>query len=131
MEDIDCHRLVRVFAICKIGSYLTNALKIQGGHIPCIMVIVVVLATAFPKHFNQLAPSGEATAFILMQVQMGACGRYIRVCSSPNYCASCGILRGDKLVASPASRENTASCACNSADCVVDVNGPERYCART
>ncbi|KAK6936794.1 Protein of unknown function DUF819, partial [Dillenia turbinata] len=55
-------------AICKVGSYITNAFKIQGGHLPCITAIVVVLATAFPKQFNKLAPSGEAMAFILMQV---------------------------------------------------------------
>ncbi|KAJ8773196.1 hypothetical protein K2173_028373 [Erythroxylum novogranatense] len=56
------------FAICKAGSYLTKYFGIQGGSLPAITAIVVVLATLFPTQFNHLAPSGEAMALILMQV---------------------------------------------------------------
>lgn len=55
-------------AICKSGSYLTNFLGIQGGSLPAITAIVVILATILPKPFAYLAPSGEAMALILMQV---------------------------------------------------------------
>ncbi|PSS33039.1 Protein of unknown function DUF819 protein [Actinidia chinensis var. chinensis] len=56
------------FAICKIGTFLTKYFGIQGGSLPAITAIVVILATAFPRQFGQLAPSGEAMALILMQV---------------------------------------------------------------
>ncbi|KAL1824085.1 hypothetical protein ACET3Z_010863 [Daucus carota] len=56
------------FAICKTANFITNYFRIQGGSLPAITAIVVVLATAFPKQFAQLAPSGEAMAMILMQV---------------------------------------------------------------
>lgn len=54
--------------ICKIGSYATKVFGIQGGSLPAITAIIVVLATVFPKQFSYLAPSGEVMAFILMQV---------------------------------------------------------------
>lgn len=56
------------FLICKAGSFLTKYYGIQGGMLPLITAIVVVLATVFPKQFNHLAPSGEVMAMILMQV---------------------------------------------------------------
>lgn len=56
------------FAICKAGVFLTKYFRIQGGALPAITAIVVVLATAFPKPFSQLAPAGETMAMILMQV---------------------------------------------------------------
>ncbi|KAK9292514.1 hypothetical protein L1049_020487 [Liquidambar formosana] len=56
------------FAICKTGAYLTKYFGIPGGSLPAITAIVVILATAFPAQFGQLAPSGEAMAMILMQV---------------------------------------------------------------
>lgn len=56
------------FAICKAGSFLTKYFGIQGGILPAVTAIVVVLATAFPRQFAHLAPSGEAMALILMQV---------------------------------------------------------------
>ncbi|KAF2312241.1 hypothetical protein GH714_028712 [Hevea brasiliensis] len=56
------------FAICKAGSYVTKFFQIQGGILPAVTAIVVVLATAFPTPFNYLAPSGEAIALILMQI---------------------------------------------------------------
>ena len=56
------------FAICKIGNFVTKYFGIQGGSLPAITAIVVILATTFPKQFAYLAPSGEAMALILMQV---------------------------------------------------------------
>ncbi|WCJ36703.1 hypothetical protein M5689_017886 [Euphorbia peplus] len=62
------------FAICKAGSYLTKYFGIQGGILPAVTAIVVILATAFPQQFNHLAPSGEAMALILMQVFFAVVG---------------------------------------------------------
>ncbi|WMV36670.1 hypothetical protein MTR67_030055 [Solanum verrucosum] len=56
------------FAICKAGELLTKHFGIQGGLLPTITAIVVILATSFPSQFAYLAPSGEAMALILMQV---------------------------------------------------------------
>jgi len=58
------------FAICKAGTFLTKFYGIPGGSLPAITAIVVILATAFPKQFGYLAPSGEAMALILMQVSL-------------------------------------------------------------
>lgn len=55
-------------AICKVGSFLTEYFNIQGGTLPMVTAIVVLLATLFPRQFAYLAPSGEAMALILMQV---------------------------------------------------------------
>ncbi|KAG7973566.1 hypothetical protein I3843_06G002300 [Carya illinoinensis] len=56
------------FVICKTGTYITKFFGIQGGSFPAITAIVVILATALPKQFGYLAPSGEAMALLLMQV---------------------------------------------------------------
>lgn len=58
------------FAICKSGSFVTKYFGIQGGSLPAITAIIVVLATTFPNQFAYLAPSGEAMAMILMQVSI-------------------------------------------------------------
>lgn len=55
-------------AICKAGAFLTKYFGKQGGSLPAITAIVVILATLFPGQFNQIAPPGEALALILMQV---------------------------------------------------------------
>lgn len=60
--------LAASFVICKSGSFLTKYFGIQGGGLPAITAIVVILATVFPNQFAYLAPSGEAMAMILMQV---------------------------------------------------------------
>lgn len=62
------------FAICKAGSSLSKYYGIQGGTLPAVTAIVVILATLFPGQFNQLAPSGEAMAMILMQVFFAVVG---------------------------------------------------------
>uniref|UniRef100_A0A0E0DVL4 Uncharacterized protein n=1 Tax=Oryza meridionalis TaxID=40149 RepID=A0A0E0DVL4_9ORYZ len=56
------------FVICKAGSAISSQLGIQGGTLPCVTALVVVLATAFPRLLGKLAPSGETIALILMQV---------------------------------------------------------------
>lgn len=56
------------FAICKAGTSFTRFLRIQGADLPAITAIVVLLATIFPTHFRQLAPTGDAIAIVLMQV---------------------------------------------------------------
>ncbi|XP_021892188.1 uncharacterized protein LOC110810344 [Carica papaya] len=56
------------FAICKVSTFLAKYFGIQGGNLPIITAIVVILATVFPHQFSHLAPAGEAMALILMQV---------------------------------------------------------------
>ncbi|KAG8069555.1 hypothetical protein GUJ93_ZPchr0006g43595 [Zizania palustris] len=56
------------FVICKAGAAISNQLGFQGGTLPCVTALVVVLATAFPGLLGRLAPSGETIALILMQV---------------------------------------------------------------
>ncbi|XP_040381151.1 uncharacterized membrane protein YjcL [Oryza brachyantha] len=56
------------FVICKAGSAMAKQLGLQGGTLPCVTALVVVLATAFPRLLGRLAPSGETIALILMQV---------------------------------------------------------------
>ncbi|KAK3037221.1 hypothetical protein RJ639_030114 [Escallonia herrerae] len=73
------------FAICKVGHFLTKYFGVQGGSLPAITAIVVILATAFPKQFAQLAPTGEAMAMILMQIfftVVGASGSIRNVIST-------------------------------------------------
>ncbi|XP_010255250.1 PREDICTED: uncharacterized protein LOC104595990 [Nelumbo nucifera] len=62
------------FSICKTATYLTKLLGIQGGSLPCITALVVILATIFPAQFGYLAPAGEAVALILMQVFFAVVG---------------------------------------------------------
>ncbi|PIN26450.1 hypothetical protein CDL12_00801 [Handroanthus impetiginosus] len=62
------------FIICKSAIFLTKYFGIQGGSLPAITAMVVVLATAFPNQFAYLAPSGEAMAMILMQVFFAVIG---------------------------------------------------------
>ncbi|KAL6533247.1 hypothetical protein OROMI_027359 [Orobanche minor] len=73
------------FVICRSASFLTKYFGIRGGGLPSITAVVVVLATAFPKQFDYLAPSGEAMALILMQVfftVVGASGSIRNVVST-------------------------------------------------
>ncbi|KAL2556106.1 hypothetical protein Fot_00845 [Forsythia ovata] len=62
------------FAICKAATSLTKLLGIQGGDLPAITAIVVVLATSLPSYFCHLAPAGEAFAVVLMQVFFAVVG---------------------------------------------------------
>ncbi|XP_028801408.1 uncharacterized protein LOC114756632 [Neltuma alba] len=66
--------LAVAFTICKTAAFLIRYFGIPGGNLPVITAIVVILATAFPKPFAFLAPSGEAMAVILMQVFFAVIG---------------------------------------------------------
>mgnify|MGYP006872750341 CR=1 FL=1 len=55
-------------AICTAGVYLAKILGFQGGNIPCITVLVVLLATLCPSLVGPLAPAGETLAILLIQV---------------------------------------------------------------
>lgn len=56
------------FAICKTATFLTKLGRIQGGSLPGVTAIVVILATLFPTQFSYLAPVGDSIALVLMQV---------------------------------------------------------------
>uniref|UniRef100_A0A803PQA6 FAD-binding FR-type domain-containing protein n=1 Tax=Cannabis sativa TaxID=3483 RepID=A0A803PQA6_CANSA len=62
------------FLICKAGTYLTKLTGIQGGSLPGITAIAVILATVLPKYFGHIAPAGDVIAIILMQVFFAAIG---------------------------------------------------------
>ncbi|KAG8381270.1 hypothetical protein BUALT_Bualt06G0105100 [Buddleja alternifolia] len=62
------------FAICKVATSLTIFFGIQGGDLPTITAIVVVLATSFPSYFHHLAPAGDAFSLVLMQVFFAVLG---------------------------------------------------------
>ncbi|PPD97076.1 hypothetical protein GOBAR_DD05864 [Gossypium barbadense] len=62
------------FSICKVASHVTNLYNIEGGILPGVTAIVVILATLFPKQFGELAPAGDALALVLMQVFFGVVG---------------------------------------------------------
>ncbi|KAK8970501.1 hypothetical protein KSP40_PGU005182 [Platanthera guangdongensis] len=62
------------FAICKLATNITKLFGVQGGKLPCITAIIVILATLFPVQFGALAPTGEAIALILMQVFFAVVG---------------------------------------------------------
>ncbi|CAA7411109.1 unnamed protein product [Spirodela intermedia] len=56
------------FAICQVSTFISTALGIQGGSLPCVTVVSVFLATLFPTQLSILAPAGETFAVILMQL---------------------------------------------------------------
>uniref|UniRef100_A0A7N2MIM0 Uncharacterized protein n=1 Tax=Quercus lobata TaxID=97700 RepID=A0A7N2MIM0_QUELO len=56
------------FLVCKTSTYLTNICGIQGGSLPAITAVVVILATVFPTQFGFLALASETIALVLMQV---------------------------------------------------------------
>ncbi|XP_076896894.1 uncharacterized protein LOC143550037 isoform X2 [Bidens hawaiensis] len=62
------------FAICKCGTHIVKLLKIQGGTLPAITAIVVILATLLPKQIGYLAPYGDAIAAISIQVFFAVLG---------------------------------------------------------
>ncbi|KAK7270468.1 hypothetical protein RIF29_23633 [Crotalaria pallida] len=66
--------LAVAFGICKAATSATEYFGIQGGTLPMVTAIAVVLATVFPKPFASLSPSGEAMAVILMQVFFAVVG---------------------------------------------------------
>lgn len=62
------------FTICKAGNYFSKSFGIQGGELPAVTAIVVVLATLLPSYFRYLAPAGDAFALVLMQVFFAVLG---------------------------------------------------------
>ncbi|KAL9412326.1 hypothetical protein AB3S75_045868 [Citrus x aurantiifolia] len=62
------------FVICKTATYLSNLFRIQGGSLPGVTAIVVILATLLPKQFSYLAPAGDTLALVLMQVFFSVVG---------------------------------------------------------
>ncbi|MED6107677.1 hypothetical protein PIB30_016296 [Stylosanthes scabra] len=66
--------LAVAFSMCKAATFLTRYFGIQGGTLPVVTAIAVILATLFPKPFSSLSPSGEAMAVILMQVFFAVIG---------------------------------------------------------
>lgn len=60
--------------ICTAGVYLAQTLGIRGGNIPCITVLVVLLATICPSWVGPLAPAGETLAIILIQIFFAVVG---------------------------------------------------------
>ncbi|KAM7273677.1 hypothetical protein ACFE04_028341 [Oxalis oulophora] len=55
--------------ICKVATSLTKSCKIEGGNLPGVTALVVILATMFLILFHNLASSGELIALALMEFQ--------------------------------------------------------------
>ncbi|XP_024977339.1 uncharacterized protein LOC112514927 isoform X1 [Cynara cardunculus var. scolymus] len=62
------------FAICKGGTHFVQLLRFQGGTLPTVTAIVVVLATLLPRQIGYLAPAGDAIAAITIQVFFAVLG---------------------------------------------------------
>lgn len=56
------------FLICRAATYLTKLYGIQGGTLPGVTAIIVILATFLPKFISPLVPVGHTVALVLMQV---------------------------------------------------------------
>jgi uncharacterized membrane protein len=61
-------------AICALGTTMAKTLNFNGGGIPCITAIVVLLATIFPSWVGALGTSAEGLAVILLQVFFATVG---------------------------------------------------------
>ncbi|WCJ36702.1 hypothetical protein M5689_017885 [Euphorbia peplus] len=62
------------FMICRTATFLTQYFKIQGGSLPAITALAVILATGFPSQLGRLAPSGDTISMVLMQVFFAVLG---------------------------------------------------------
>ncbi|XP_019258215.1 PREDICTED: uncharacterized protein LOC109236484 isoform X2 [Nicotiana attenuata] len=62
------------FAICKTATSFSRFFGTQGCDLPAITAIVVLLATAFPAYFRNLASAGDEIAIVLMQVFFAVVG---------------------------------------------------------
>ncbi|KAK7287308.1 hypothetical protein RIF29_00539 [Crotalaria pallida] len=60
--------LATSFLICKAATYLTKLYGIQGGTLPGVTAIVVILATLLPKQIGSLGSAGHTVALILLQL---------------------------------------------------------------
>ncbi|KAF7813104.1 putative membrane protein YjcL-like [Senna tora] len=66
--------LATSFVICKAAQYLTKLSGIQGGTLPGITAIIVILATILPRQIVSLGPAGHTIALVLMQVFFAVIG---------------------------------------------------------
>lgn len=55
-------------ALCKSAMWMSKLLGVQGGILPIVTALVVILATLLPTQFAYIAPAGDAIAVVLMQV---------------------------------------------------------------
>nr|XP_009781389.1 PREDICTED: uncharacterized protein LOC104230312 isoform X2 [Nicotiana sylvestris] len=62
------------FAICKTATSFSRFFGTQGCDLPAITAIVVLLATAFPAYFRNLASAGDEIPIVLMQVFFAVVG---------------------------------------------------------
>ncbi|KAK7266343.1 hypothetical protein RIF29_18986 [Crotalaria pallida] len=62
--------LATSFLICKAATYLTKLYGIQGGTLPGVTAIVVILATLLPKQIGSLGSASHTVALILLQVKL-------------------------------------------------------------
>lgn len=60
--------LATSFLICKAAHCLTKLSGIQGGTLPGITAIIVILATLLPRQIGSLGPAGHTVALVLIQV---------------------------------------------------------------
>lgn len=60
--------LAASFLICKAAQYFTKLSGIQGGILPAVTAIIVILATLLPRQIGSLGPAGHNVALVLMQV---------------------------------------------------------------
>ncbi|KAL3699668.1 hypothetical protein R1sor_017690 [Riccia sorocarpa] len=60
--------------ICTAGNLMAKALKLQGGGIPCITAVVVIIATLFPSFCGKISASGSGLAIILLQIFFATVG---------------------------------------------------------
>ncbi|XP_047971779.1 uncharacterized membrane protein YjcL-like isoform X2 [Salvia hispanica] len=62
------------FAICKAANSFSKTFGIQGGELPAVTAIVVLLATLLPSFFRYLAPAGDAFSLVLIQIFFAVLG---------------------------------------------------------
>lgn len=55
-------------AICKSATWMSKLIGFQGGILPVVTALVVILATLLPTYFAYIAPAGDTIAVVLMQV---------------------------------------------------------------
>ncbi|KAK7281465.1 hypothetical protein RIF29_09487 [Crotalaria pallida] len=66
--------LATSFLICKAATYLTKLYGIQGGTLPGVTAIVVILATLLPKQIGSLGSASHTVALILLQLDLKLLG---------------------------------------------------------
>ncbi|KAF3587896.1 hypothetical protein F2Q69_00032037 [Brassica cretica] len=67
-DGYNAHYLMKSTIMSGSTISMTELFKIQGGMLPAVTAITILLATSFPDFFNSLAPSAETISLPLMQV---------------------------------------------------------------